>query len=139
MDAYISFDRHIYIGNNTLSEGVITQIGYQDINDKIVSEIVNNPKIKYIQISEYLPNEAYRIIDKILNLRNDITFRLFHFWEYDKIDISFLLNMSHIKRLSIDCIDFKKNPERINLELLSKIDLKTLRIECFDLRDYSFI
>lgn len=139
MGAYISFGRNIHIGNKTWSNGFLSQIGYTDINDQLIDEIVNNSKIRYIQISECLPNEAYQIIDKILSMRNDITFRLFHFLDYDEIDISFLFTMTHLKRLSIDCMDFRRNPERINFDVLTKMDLKTLRIECFDLRDYSFI
>ena len=47
--------------------------------------------------------------------------------------------MPHMKRLQIDCIDFKSNPNRINLSVLSELSLKSLSIECFDLRNYEFI
>ena len=44
-----------------------------------------------------------------------------------------------MKRLQINCIDFKGNQSRINLSVLAKLSLKSLHIECFDLRDYGFI
>ena len=49
------------------------------------------------------------------------------------------MNMPHVKNLRIDCIDFRSNPKRINLSVLTELNLKSLHIECFDLRDYEFI
>lgn len=139
MGARICFDRHIHIGNETRTNGILSQLGYTDINEQTLNEIGNNKKLKWIQISDHLPNEAYRKIDQILSVRPDITFRLFHFINNYEIDISFLMNMPHMKRLQIDCIDFESNPKRINLSVLAELSLKSLRIECFDLRDYEFI
>lgn len=139
MGTHICFDRHIHIGNETQTNGVLSQIGYADINEQMLNEIGNNKRLKWIQISEYLPDEAYQKIDQILSVRPDITFRLFHFLNCPEIDISFLKNMPHMKRLGIDCIDFKSNPNRINLSVLAELSLKSLCIECFDLRNYEFI
>ena len=139
MGTHICFDRHIHIGNETQTNGVLSQIGYADINEQMLNEIGNNKRLKWIQISEYLPDEAYQKIDQILSVRPDITFRLFHFLNCPEIDISFLKNMPHMKRLEIDCIDFKSNPNRINLSVLAELSLKSLCIECFDLRNYEFI
>ena len=44
-----------------------------------------------------------------------------------------------MKKVQIDCIEFKNNPKRINLSVLAELNLKSLHIECFDLRDYEFI
>ena len=139
MGTHICFDRHIHIGNETRINGILSQLGYADINEQMLNEISNNKRLKWIQISEYLPNEAYQKIDQILLVRPDITFRLFHFINHNEIDISFLINMPHMKRLQIDCIDFKSNSNRINLSVLSELSLKSLSIECFDLRNYEFI
>lgn len=80
MGTYTRFDRHIHIGNETRKNGILSQIGYADINEQMLNEIANNNKsLKWIQISDYLPNEAYQKIDQILLVRPDITFRLFHF------------------------------------------------------------
>ena len=67
------------------------------------------------------------------------TFRLFHFINSNEVDISFLLKMPHLKRLRIDCIDFKSNPERINFDVLTELNLRSLQLECFDLKNYEFI
>lgn len=139
MGAYICFDRHIHIANKTWSNGVLSHLGYEDIDEQTLNEIVNNKKLKWIQISGYLPNEGYEKIDHILSLRPDITFRLFHFLDNDDVDISFLLNMPHVKRLQIDSIDCRNNHQRINLSVLSELNPVSLRIECFDLRDYEFV
>jgi len=139
MGAYICFDRHIHIASKTWSNGVLSYLGYEDIDEQTLNEIINNKKLKWIQISDYLPNEAYRIIDQIFSVRPDITFRLFHFLNNDEVNISFLKDMPHLKRLRIDCIDFKNNPKRINLSVLEELKLKSLHIDCFDLRDYEFI
>lgn len=139
MGVHICFDRHIHIGNETKTNGILSQLDHTDINEQTLNEIGNNKKLKWIQISDYLPNEAYRKIDQILSVRPDITFRLFHFINNYEIDISFLIDMPHMKRLQIDCIDFKSNSKRINLSVLEELSLKSLRMECFDLRDYEFI
>lgn len=139
MGTHIRFDRHIHIANETWSSGGLSHLGYVDINEQVLNEIVNNKNLKWIQISGYLPDEAYQKIDQILSVRPDITFRLFHFLQNDEVDISFLMNMPHLRKLSIDCIDFKNNPNRINLSVLEELNLKSLRIECFDLKDYEFV
>ena len=139
MGARISFDRHIHIANETRTNGILNQLGYADINEQTLNEIVNNKKLQWIQISDCLPDKAYQKIDQILSMRPDITFRLFHFLHNDEVDISFLTNMFHVKKLQIDCIDFRSNPKRINLSVLAELNLKSLRMECFDLRDYEFI
>lgn len=139
MGTYICFDRHIDIGKETRTNGILSQLGYADINEQMINEIGNNKRLKWIQISDYLPDEAYQKIDQILSVRPDITFRFFHFINHHEIDISFLMNMPHVKRLKIDCIDFKSNPNRIDLSVLAELNLKSLYIECFDLRDYEFI
>ena len=139
MGAYICFTDHITIANKTSSNGALSQIGYKEVNDQVINEIVNNKKIKWIQIKDYLPDEAYKLIDTILSTRKELIFRLFCFSDYDEVDISFLLKMPHLERLQIDCIDFKSNPERINFDVLTKLNLRSLRIECFDLKNYEFI
>ncbi|WP_026651978.1 hypothetical protein [Butyrivibrio proteoclasticus] len=139
MGVPINFSNHIHISDKTWSNGALSYLGYADIDDSMLKELVANQKLQYIQISDYLPPAAYQIIDRILGMRPDLTFRLFHFLNAKTVDISFLKEMPHVKRLQIDCIDFRDNPERINLDVLTKLNLTALHIDCFDLRDYSFI
>ena len=86
MGAYVCFDRHIHIGNETLTNGVLSQLGYADINEQMINEIGNNKRLKWIQISECLPDEAYQKIDQILSVRPDITFRLFYFLDCQRLE-----------------------------------------------------
>jgi len=139
MGAYINFSNHVHIAKTTWTDGCLSTIGYDDIDDCVLNEIVNDKRVKWLQISEPLPDEAYSIIDNILSLRPDITFRIFHFLSVDKVDISFLLNMQHLTRLSIDCIDFTNDQQKINFDILANLQLKSFHISCFDLRNYEFI
>lgn len=139
MGTYVSFDRHIEIANKTWVNGALKQTGYMDIDNQMIEQIVSNHRLKWIQIKDYLPDEGYEKIDQILLARPDIVLRLYHFWDYKQIDISFLSKIPHLERLRIDCIEFKDNHERINLSVLTGLNLKSLHIDCFDLRDYNFI
>lgn len=139
MGTYISVDRHIHVSNKTSSNGVIKQIGYMDISDEMIDDIINNPKLKWIQISDYLLDDAYKIIDRILSLRPDISFRIFDFLDYDVVDISFLRKIPNLRNLRIDYIDFKENQHRIDFSILKELKLKKFTVSCFDLRDYEFI
>lgn len=139
MGAYINRTNLVHVTNETRTDGCFEFLGYKDIDDQVIRAIVDNKKIKRIQISYLLPDKAYQIIDEILSLRPDITFRLFDFDDEDKVDISFLLKMPHLKNLCIDCIDFRKDQQKINFEALARLRLKQFYIECFDLRNYEFI
>lgn len=139
MGTYININSHIHISNKTSSNSIFKQIGYMDISDEMINEIANNPKLKWIQISDYLPDDAYKIIDRILSLRPDISFRIFHFLDYDVVDISFLRKIPNLRNLQIDCINFKENQHRIDFSILKELKLKKFTVSCFDLRDYEFI
>jgi len=139
MGAYINRTNLVHVTNETRTDGCFEFLGYKDIDDQVIRAIVDNKKIKRIQISYLLSDKAYQIIDEILSLRPDITFRLFDFDDEDKVDISFLLKMPHLKNLWFNCIDFKKNQQKINFDVLARLRLKQFYIECFDLRNYEFI
>lgn len=139
MGAYIDLTNYVHVSKETRTSGCLNVLGYKDMDDQVITNIVNDVAIKTIQISEPLPEEAYQRIDKILSMRSDITFRLFHFLHTDQIDISFLLKMPHLKRVRLDHIDFRNDQQRIHFDVLSKLNLESFYIECFDLRDYEFI
>ena len=139
MGAYINHTDRVHISSETRTNGCLGSLGYKDIDDQVIHEIANNGKIKYLQISKPLPDKAYQIIDEILSLRPDITFRLFDFDDEDKVDISFLLKMPHLKNLWFNCIDFRNDQQKINFDVLARLRLKQFYIDCFDLRNYEFI
>lgn len=73
MGAHICFDRHIHIGNETWTNGVLSVLGFADINEQMLNEITNNKRLKWIQISDCLPDEAYQKIDQIFFVRPDLS------------------------------------------------------------------
>ncbi|WP_022779982.1 hypothetical protein [Butyrivibrio sp. AE3009] len=138
MGTYINLSNYIDIAIKSHTNGFLKWLGYKDIDDEVINDIVNNKEIKTIQISESLPDEAYQIIDELLSLRPDITFRLWDFIEEDKVDISFLLKMPHLTRLRLD-LYLRDNQQKIDFDVLTKLNLRSFYIDCFDLRDYQFI
>ena len=46
MGTYVCFDRHIHIGYETRTNGILSQLGYVDINEQMLNEIVNNKRLK---------------------------------------------------------------------------------------------
>ena len=138
MGAYVNHTDRVHITNETRTDGCFEFLGYKDIDDQVIHDIADNGKIKYVQISKPLPDKAFQTIDEILSLRPDITFRLFDFDDEDKVDISFLLKMPHLKNLWID-LDFRNDQQKINFDVLARLRLKQFYIDCFDLRNYEFI
>lgn len=140
MGAYIDFNNHIHISTQTNGNSVLKYIGYKDIDDEFIKTVSANKKVRWVQISEYLPDEAYSVIDRILEARPDMKFRIFHFFDCEQLDISFLLAMPHMHRLQIDNIAGLRNaPDMIDFHLLERLSLKSLTVNCFGLRDFSFL
>ena len=44
MGTYVCFDRHIHIGYETRTNGILSQLGYVDINEQMLNEIVKEQK-----------------------------------------------------------------------------------------------
>lgn len=140
MGTYIDFNNYIHISIETHDDNVLKYIGYKDVDDEFIQNLLVNKKVKWVQISEPLPDEAYSSIDRILEARPDMTFRIFHLLDSEQFDISFLFSMTHLRRLRIDTIiGLRDNPNIIDFQLLERLPLKSLSLECFGLKDYSFI
>ncbi len=138
MGAWLS-QNHIEIAEKTYTAGTILEFyGYKDINDDFISDIVSNDKIKWIQISKSLPDEAYMVIDSILSKKPELVFRIYGLYGDSKFDISFLERMHHLNHLRIDC-HLRACPNMIDFNILTRLNLKTLHLDAFDLRDYNFI
>ena len=130
---------HVEIAKKTSKPGSILETySYKDIDDKFVSDIVSNEKIKWIQIEELLPEEAYGVIDSILERKPELYFRIYGLYDDSKCDISFLERMPHLKKLRIDC-HLRSCPDKIDFNILTRLKLKALHLDAFDLKDYSFI
>ncbi len=139
MGARIDSGSHIHITDKTYENGVLDFIGYKDISQDVIEEIVQNKKIKRIQISQELPVEAYQIIDQILEKRSDLYFRVFNFYGEKIINLSFLENIPHLSKLMVDS-HLVEDKNTINAEYLCELrSLNGLHLNLFDCRDYSFI
>lgn len=140
MGTYINFNNYIHISIETHDDNALKYIGYKDVDDEYIQNLLVNKKVKWVQISERLPDEAYFSIDRILEARPDMTFRIFHLLDSEQFDISFLFSMTHLHRLRIDnIVGLRDNPNIIDFQLLERLSLKSLSLNCFGLKDYSFI
>lgn len=129
----------IEISETTSKQGtMLERFSYEDINEKFIDAIVNDEKIKWIQISKALPDEAYTIIDLVLSKKPDLYFRIHGLYGDSKFDISILEKMPHLHKLRIDC-HLRSCPDMIDFDILTRLDLKALHLDAFDLKDYSFL
>ncbi len=139
MGAGISFENHVHIAKKTLDKGALKFVGYMDITQETIDAIAADSRIKWVQISEELPREAYSVIDGILERRPDLYFRIFHIYGDIKFDLSVLELMPHLERVRIDA-HLRDNKDAVNVEKLCELtDLKGLHLDLFDRRDYSFM
>lgn len=140
MGTWISY-QHLEIVAYPLKYSSSTTIYYQDIDDKKIEEIIRQPKIKYIQLNGIygsFPLEVYGIVDRILEKREDMFFRIYGVMGDVPFDISPLQSMKHLHRLIINC-HLRKRKDLIDFNVLPKLSLKALRLDAFDLRDYTFM
>ena len=130
---------HIEIAEESSKVGAILEFyGYKNINDDFINDIVGDEKIKWVQISKSLPDEAYMVIDSILAKKPELIFRIYGLYGESKFDISFLERMPHLERLRIDC-HLGECQDMIDFNVLTRLNLKVLHLDAFDLRDYSFM
>lgn len=137
MGAWIT-NNHIEIANKTIKKGILEYYSHKDIDEEFISKLVSSDKIKTIQISEQLQEEGYQIIDKILERKPDLVFRIYSLYDKNKFDISFLERMSHLKNLRIDC-HLVENSNKIDFDVITRLNLNSLYLSAFDLKDYSFV
>ncbi|MBD5507528.1 MAG: hypothetical protein HDR05_05655 [Lachnospiraceae bacterium] len=141
MGAWIDFTNHIHIAKETWENGIFKEVGYKDITSEMIEEIAQNNRIKWIQIDENLPERAFREMDRILERRPDLYFRIFGIGTYgnEKFDLSMLSLMPHLSKIRIDG-HLEKNKEAVNPEYLCELpNLKGVHLTLFDRLDYGFV
>lgn len=135
MGARISFENHIHIAKKSHDNGVLKFVGYKDITQEMIAD----SRVKWVQISEELPREAYSVIDGIFERRPDLYFRIFDIYGDITFDLSVLELMPHLERVRIDA-HLSDNKDAVNVEKLCELPgLKGLHLDLFDRRDYSFM
>lgn len=135
----MDFTSHIDISEKTTVNGFWKTYGYRDLTEERISQIAGNPTIRYIQISESLPRQAYAAIDKILEKREDMHFRIYGLLWDVTFDLSCLYWLEHLKHLTLD-VHLKNRQGLLDLNVLTGLEgLRSLRLNLFDLTDYGFI
>lgn len=137
MGAWLN-NNFIHISDKTFATKGFASISYKDIDENFISELIENNKIYAIQISKALPKAAYQIIDRILERKPELNFRIYDLYYYNQYDISFIKEMPHLNRLTIDC-HLRDWNDVIDFNILTQLNLKSLHLKAFDLKDYSFI
>lgn len=141
MGAWIDFTNHIHIAKQSSENGVLKYVGYKDITPEMIDEITQNKRIQWIQIDENLPEKAFREMDRILERRPDLYFRIFGIGTYrnETFDLSVLSLMPHLSKIRIDG-HLEKNKEAVNPEYLCELpNLKGVHLTLFDRLDYGFV
>lgn len=126
------------ISDKTNNNSILGSISYKDIDENFINKLIKDEKIKTIQISKSLPEKAYQLIDYILDKKPELNFRIYNLFYYNQYDISFLKEMPHLRRLTIDAHLDGWN-DVIDFNILTELNLKSLHLNVFDLKDYSFI
>ncbi len=102
-------------------------------NREIIDTIINS-NISRIQ-TEYEPSkEEVDILNEIFKNKQDIIFRHFGGWGDSVIDVSYLTKLSHMKNLWLDIYS-----KISNIEILQELNLESLGINCFNVKNYSFL
>ena len=139
MGAWLNYSNRIEISNKSWSSGAIHNTGYDELTELFIQDIIANPKIKYVQISEPLPDIAFAKIDQILHERPDIGFRIYSLGINKRIDLSCLFLMKNLKKLLIEG-HLKGCRDSFDFNVLCNIDtLRDIHLSLFDLKDYSFV
>lgn len=139
MGAWVNFTNHIHISDESYQNGVMRFVGYQDITPELIEEITLDQKLKWIQISQELPEKAYQAIDRILAQRPDLYFRIFSIYGDKTFDLSVLGQMPHLSKVWIEA-HLRNNKDAVNVEYLCELPgLRGLHLDLFDRRDYGFL
>ena len=102
-------------------------------NREIIDTIINS-NISHIQ-TEYEPSkEEVDILNEIFKNKQDIIFRHYGGWGNDSVDILYLSKLSNLRHLYLDLY-----PQITNIDILQKLELYSLRINCFNVKDYGFL
>ena len=113
--------------------------GYEELTEEFVRNIIASPGIRHIQITENLPENAYKMIDRILEEREDMYFRIYSMGEKEPVDLNCLCEMEHLKNLQLDGY-LRERQEMFDFHILSKLKgLRGLGLNLYELRDYSFL
>lgn len=106
----------------------------EKMNDKEIIKTVANSSINRIQTIKTPREEELYIINEILNINPNIAFRHYFGLGVEYADISYLLKLTHLKHLYLDLYCKIQN-----IDVIQKLDLESLTLSCFNIKEYSFL
>lgn len=133
MGAYVNYSNRVEFLTKKWN-GLMDQYSFEELDEQLVAQIVDNQRISTVQICEYIPESKLALVDKIFSARPDLTFRIYHFLDENQCDLRFLTKLPSVKKLSVDYIE-----NVTHLEALKELSLTSLYLCIFDLKDYSIL
>ena len=103
MGAYINYSRIVSLSGAKMRIPM-EQYTFDEFDLNVVEEICANPRLEVFQISEYMPESVFPLVNELFRRRPDVTFRVFGFYSEECCDISFLEKLPDVQRISLDCI-----------------------------------
>lgn len=117
----------------------ITGYSSDQVTEEFIEEIISDPSVCTIGIFDLLPDKTFNLLERVYSKRPDIEFRVSGWNPNDDFigwDLRFLTQMPSIRKLSIygfPCFD-------TDLTILKNMsNLKELRIQLYEVKDYSFV
>lgn len=139
MGARVDYSNVIEFDEGTWFDGTVWRYAYTEITPEFISDVVSDPQIQYIQVSNILPEEAFLRIDELLAERPDVKFRIYDLNRRKRMDLDVLSVMPHLKRLQIGAY-MSDGEDILNLEALGRLEaLKSISLELYNQKDYHFI
>ncbi|MDE7417670.1 MAG: hypothetical protein K2N44_15435 [Lachnospiraceae bacterium] len=113
--------------------GKISRLAASQIDDKMLSQMVEAKELERIQTTQAFSKEALRLLDeKLFSNREDIMFRIYGL---HKGDLQHFADMVHVQKIGLDCME-----DIEHIEVLSQFaHLKELDMHLSGRRDYSFV
>lgn len=116
----------------------------EDVTESVILQISKEKLIKRVQISDYIPNTVLEKLNRIFISRPDISFRVYggadktfgYGDDFNGWNLDFLRFVPDVQNIVIDGFEYKNT----DLSILSSLsNLKSLTLEIYDLRDFSFV
>ena len=116
----------------------------EDVTESVIQQIIEEKLIKRVQISDYIPDAVLKKLNRIFISRPDISFRVYggadktsgYGDDFNGWNLDFLRFIPDVQNIVIDGFEYKNT----DLSILSSLsNLKSLKLEIYDLRDFSFV
>lgn len=116
----------------------------EDVTESVIQQIIEDKLIKRVQISDYIPDAVLEKLNHIFISRPDISFRVYggadktigYEDDFNGWNLDFLRFVPDVQNIVIDGFEYKNT----NLSILSSLsNLKSLTLDIYNLRDFSFV